>query len=130
MIELVGKVLKWTNVFYCFYFCTLSFIAIDIDEMNNSNSMVNYEILQGNYEALFTVDQYSGKVKVKEETEGEKRLPPSDGSNITLTVRAYDLGIPQLSSTTYIFIYTMVSNSNYNKISINQKCKFRIQQAQ
>lgn len=84
-------------------------IAIDIDEMNNSNSMVNYEILQGNYEGLFTIDQFSGQVRVKEENLGEKRLPPSDGSNITLTVRAYDLGIPQLSSNTQIFIYTMVS---------------------
>mgnify|MGYP002649396440 CR=1 FL=1 len=83
--------------------------AIDIDEMNNSNSVVNYEILQGNYEGLFTIDQHSGKVAVRESA-GEKRLSPGDGSNITLTVRAYDLGVPQLSSTTLIFIYTMVNN--------------------
>lgn len=78
--------------------------------MNSTNSVVNYEILQGNYEGMFHIDRESGKVSVNtEDTEHVKRQPPAGGS-LTLTVRAYDLGLPQMSSSTQIFIYIMVGN--------------------
>ena len=68
--------------------------------------MVNYEILHGNYEDMFHIDEQSGKIVVKS-VAGQKKSPPNE-EHITLTVRAYDLGIPQMSSSTKVFIYEMV----------------------
>ena len=70
--------------------------------------MVNYEILYGNYENLFQVDKQSGKISLKERSSQQAKRMLLGESEIILTVRAYDLGIPQLSSITKVIIHVKV----------------------
>lgn len=78
--------------------------AIDIDEFNTSNSVVNYEILHGNYENIFHLDGNTGDITMSPAKRKQLKSNP-----VTLTVRAYDLGIPQMSSAINISIYIIVS---------------------
>jgi len=71
--------------------------AIDVDELNTTNSLVNYEILHGNYDKQFLLDADTGELTVV-------RSVMKDNPTL-LTVRAYDHGIPQQSSTARIHVY-------------------------
>ncbi|KAJ6216815.1 hypothetical protein RDWZM_007972 [Blomia tropicalis] len=69
--------------------------ALDLDEANHNNSVVNYEILHGNYEDVFELDINTGSLRMKRSL--PNRLHSSE-NRFTLTVRAYDLGVPQMWS--------------------------------
>lgn len=75
--------------------------------------MVNYEILQGNFEDMFDIDKTTGNIHVKPNQLTQLNIP----NHIVLTVRAYDLGIPQMSSLVKVFIYVLVN--------INRLIKFK-----
>lgn len=80
-------------------------IALDLDEANHNNSVVNYEILHGNYEDVFELDINTGSLRMK------RSLPirlHSSENRFTLTVRAYDLGVPQMWSNIKVNIFVMV----------------------
>lgn len=81
------------------------YLAIDIDQINTTNSMVNYEILQGNFEDMFDIEKNTGNIFVKPNQLTQLNIP----NHIVLTVRAYDLGIPQMSSLVKVFIYVLVN---------------------
>lgn len=85
-------------------------IAIDIDQINTTNSMVNYEILQGNFENMFEIDRQNGRIKLTRSDINQRSSSTLNAipNLINLTVRAYDLGIPQLSSLVKVFIYVLV----------------------
>ncbi|OTF75486.1 hypothetical protein BLA29_012655, partial [Euroglyphus maynei] len=68
--------------------------------------MVNYEILHGNFENMFIIDQQNGLIKLDGLTD-QKRSLNTIQSLISLTVRAYDLGIPQMSSLVKVYIYVL-----------------------
>ncbi len=104
--------------------------AVDADEPRSKNSAVRYEILTGNYERKFSIDERTGVITVREplvdavkaesrrrrrghaRTRNGRQSAESDGDNsivdpvITLTVRAYDLGIPSLDAEVPVHIYT------------------------
>ncbi len=99
--------------------------AFDDDAVGDRNSVIRYEILSGNAEKKFAIDEKTGRITVREPlNEGLHRAAASnerrqqrqnrageDGEFtidpvITLSVRAYDLGIPALESIVPVHIFT------------------------
>uniref|UniRef100_A0A1A9UX43 Cadherin domain-containing protein n=1 Tax=Glossina austeni TaxID=7395 RepID=A0A1A9UX43_GLOAU len=91
--------------------------AVDKDATAPNNE-VRYEIINGNYDNNFALDKITGELTVREKvnfrtkkqiSQARRRkrqsLPINEPSMFILTARAYDLGIPVLSSTTTIRIY-------------------------
>uniref|UniRef100_A0A1I8N8Q9 Cadherin domain-containing protein n=1 Tax=Musca domestica TaxID=7370 RepID=A0A1I8N8Q9_MUSDO len=99
-------------------FTTSAFIhAVDKDATAPNNE-VRYEIINGNYDNNFELDELTGELTVrekinfrskKETTQRQRRQVPTpspqDQNIFILTARAYDLGVPVRSSTTTIRIY-------------------------
>ncbi|XP_075147348.1 cadherin 86C isoform X2 [Haematobia irritans] len=99
-------------------FTTAAFIhAVDRDATAPNNE-VRYEIINGNYDNNFALDEVTGELTVqenlnfqtgKEDKHSHRRqavAPPTNAQNMfILTARAYDLGIPIRSSTSTIRIY-------------------------
>ena len=92
--------------------------AVDLDKTGTVNSDVRYEIIAGNYEQKFSIDQNSGVISVVEPLQGlsngrsERALEEIDPI-ITLQVRAYDLGHPSLDSQVPVNIFTQDVQSRY-----------------
>ena len=87
--------------------------AVDLDKRGTQNSDVRYEIIKGNYEKKFSIDEQTGVISVIEPLqELSKGRSARDLSMeeidpiITLHVRAYDLGIPSLDSEVPVNIFT------------------------
>lgn len=91
--------------------------AVDKDATAPNNE-VRYEIINGNYDNNFALDKITGELTVREKVNfrtkkqisqarrRKRQSPPiNEPSMFILTARAYDLGIPVLSSTTTIRIY-------------------------
>ena len=99
--------------------------AVDLDKMGTQNSDVRYEIIKGNYEKKFSIDEQTGVISVAEPLQ-----PLSTGRSardlsvdeidpiITLHVRAYDLGIPSLDSEVPVNIFTQDVQSRFVLIPI------------
>ena len=87
--------------------------AIDLDKIGTQNSDVRYEIIKGNYEKKFSIDEHTGVISVAEplqqlsngRTARDLSMDEIDPI-ITLQVRAYDLGIPSLDSEVPVNIFT------------------------
>ena len=100
---------------------------MDADASGSKNSQIRYEIIRGNYEKKFSIDERTGVIKVQEplhlnpsarlrrkRNRGAKHeaefAPLNSGEPvdpvITLVVRAYDLGIPSLDAEVPVLIYT------------------------
>ncbi len=90
--------------------------ALDSDEVGSVNSNVTYEIISGNYQDKFLINEISGEITLKSaltveknfkiynnifnEDQNDKFLPA-----IILMIRAHDQGIPYRSSTVPIYIH-------------------------
>ena len=77
-----------------------TFKAVDNDT-NPMNGAVRYEIVRGNYESKFKINEMTGEVTLTAPLTAAN--PPS---LIQLQVRAYDLGVPHLHAETVVQIYT------------------------
>ncbi len=106
--------------------CLLKVEAFDLDQAGTKNSEIRYEIIHGNYDKKFHIDSFTGQVSVMEpltldliRQSRQAALAPSKvqriSSNIepviSLTVRAYDLGIPSLDSEVLVHIFTEQTTS-------------------
>ena len=96
--------------------------AVDLDQKDTKNSQVRYEIINGNYEKKFFIDSVSGKISVMEpltpslirngrHTKVQRISSPNIEPVISLTVRAYDLGIPSMDSEVLVHIFTEQTSS-------------------
>ena len=99
--------------------------AVDLDKIGTQNSDVRYEIIAGNYEKKFSIDEKTGVISVLEplqvfgngRTERDLSLDEIDPI-ITLQVRAYDLGIPSLDSQVPVNIFTQDVQSRVVKFIV------------
>ena len=99
--------------------------AVDLDKTGTQNSDVRYEIIAGNYEKKFSIDEETGVISVVEplqvfgngRTERDLSLDEIDPI-ITLQVRAYDLGIPSLDSQVPVNIFTQDVQSRVVKFIV------------
>ncbi len=95
--------------------------AFDADEPGTANSDIRYEIINGNYEKKFYIEPSTGVISVQEPLDpatfgrtgrDTKLQQVGSGSGdsiepvISLTVRAYDLGIPSQGSEVLVHIFT------------------------
>ncbi|VVD02648.1 unnamed protein product [Leptidea sinapis] len=95
-------------------FTSAAFVkAIDKDA-EPPNNLIRYEIIEGNREQQFAINEETGEIYIKEPLKKnkvqnkfrQKRQEDSDESEVyILTIRAYDLGVPRLTSTTTVKIY-------------------------
>ena len=97
--------------------------AVDNDKRGTQNSDVRYEIIAGNYEKKFSIDEETGVISVVEPLFGnngrsERALDEIDPI-ITLQVRAYDLGIPSLDSQVPVNIFTQDVQSRVVKFIVD-----------
>ncbi|XP_048459747.1 cadherin-related family member 2 [Rhincodon typus] len=77
--------------------------AFDNDEVNTNNSEIRYTIVAGDDEQNFTIDPISGVLRSIGPIDREA-MKSSDGK-INLIVKAYDLGVPSLSTTVNVTIH-------------------------
>lgn len=80
--------------------------AIDKD-MSKPNNIVRYEIIHGNYENYFYLNEVTGELTLREPLRRtrHRRQTSKEAEVYILTARAYDLGVPHLSSTCQIHVY-------------------------
>ncbi|RWS28589.1 cadherin-23-like protein [Leptotrombidium deliense] len=87
--------------------------AIDSDLQGTPNSQIRYSIVAGDYKENFTVDAMSGRLKMKTPLDFEKISPfLSETKNVTITVRASDLGTPSLHSDATVFVIVYDRNDH------------------
>ena len=79
----------------------LYYIEKAIDNDTNANGALRYEIVRGNFESKFKMNEISGELTLTAPLTSTN-LP----SLIQLQVRAYDLGVPHLHSETVVQVYT------------------------
>jgi Cadherin domain len=86
--------------------------AIDNDS-DSPNNIVRYELIYGNYENKFYLNEITGQLSLREplmkKSNGRKGRqatdPNTDSEVFVLTARAFDLGVPVRWSTTTIRVY-------------------------
>lgn len=95
-------------------FTTNAFIKAIDNDAEAPNNIVRYEIINGNYENKFHLNEITGQLTLREPLMKKRRhrrqtqpqtTSTSNEDVFVLTARAYDLGVPVLSSTTIIRIY-------------------------
>ncbi|CAG2110523.1 unnamed protein product, partial [Medioppia subpectinata] len=93
--------------------------AFDEDAIGTKNSEIRYKILSNTpdintlnqYSSNFTIDESSGLLGIREPLDFESIPgPKSDSRNVTLTVRAFDLGDPHLYSDAQLIVYVYDRN--------------------
>lgn len=84
--------------------------AIDNDA-EEPNNIVRYEIIHGNYENKFMLNEVTGQLMLREPLTRRSKRQANNNSNkpdmdvFVLTARAFDLGVPVRFSTTTVRIY-------------------------
>lgn len=83
--------------------------AIDNDA-EPPNNIVRYEIIHGNYQNKFALNEISGQLTLRESlarinNRNKRQVKNQDMDIFVLTVRAFDLGVPVRYSTTTVRIY-------------------------
>ncbi|XP_045495385.1 cadherin-86C [Colias croceus] len=94
-------------------FTSSAFVKAVDKDAEPPNNVVRYEIIEGNREGNFAVNEDTGELFLleplkrtnKRNTRQKRQYDEEESKNYILTVRAYDLGIPRLSSTTTVKIY-------------------------
>lgn len=71
--------------------------------------MIQYEVLQGGPAELFSIDKQSGHLFYRNNNVDFKHASISPLGNM-ISVRAFDMGVPQLHSTTQVFVHFLVSS--------------------
>ncbi|XP_047018990.1 cadherin-86C isoform X1 [Helicoverpa zea] len=96
-------------------FTSAAFVkAVDRDS-EPPNNIVRYEIIQGNGDGKFAINEDTGELyllealkRTKKQNVHRRRRQSNDQEEsevFVLTIRAYDLGVPRLSSTTIAKVY-------------------------
>ncbi|XP_067141770.1 cadherin-23 isoform X2 [Centruroides vittatus] len=87
--------------------------AQDDDLKGSPNSEIRYEIIQGDKEGNFTIDNITGEIRPRQPIDYE-RIPQGKGDirTFSLTVRAYDLGFPSLYNDVPVIIYIQDQNDH------------------
>lgn len=93
--------------------------AYDADEPDTSNSQVTYEIIDGNYQGKFEINNVTGEIRIKSpltfqqsETTLSEYFQKKNSNlipSIVLTIRAHDNGIPYRYSTVKVYLHNKVS---------------------
>lgn len=81
--------------------------AIDKD-VTKPNNIVRYEIVHGNYDNFFLLNEITGELTLRQPLRRARQARQATGKDAEvyiLTARAYDLGIPHLSSMCQIHVY-------------------------
>ncbi|XP_045529301.1 cadherin-86C isoform X2 [Pieris brassicae] len=94
-------------------FTSSAFVKAVDKDAEPPNNLVRYEIIEGNKDGKFAVNEGTGELYLleplkrtkKDNARRRKRDNDEDSEVFVLTIRAYDLGIPRLSSTTTVKIY-------------------------
>ncbi|KAK6645399.1 hypothetical protein RUM43_001676 [Polyplax serrata] len=99
-------------------FTSRAFVRATDNDAEKPNNIVRYEIISGNYENKFGLNEITGELFIRGQLTNRnlRQSEPQDGyynsqsddgltSVIVLTVRAYDLGIPHRWTHTYVRIY-------------------------
>ncbi|RVE52966.1 hypothetical protein evm_002443 [Chilo suppressalis] len=96
-------------------FTSTAFVKAVDKDAEPPNNIVRYEIIQGNNDEKFAINTETGELYLlqalkrtkKQNVPRQKRQLDSQQESevFSLTVRAYDLGVPSLSSTTNVKIY-------------------------
>ncbi|XP_063822716.1 cadherin-86C isoform X1 [Ostrinia nubilalis] len=95
-------------------FTSAAFVKAVDKDAEPPNNVVRYEIIQGNEQGKFAINEETGELYLlevlkrtkKQNVHRQKRQDiDQDSEVVVLVVRAYDLGDPMLSSTTTVKIY-------------------------
>ncbi|XP_075974106.1 cadherin-86C-like [Anticarsia gemmatalis] len=96
-------------------FTSAAFVKAVDKDAEPPNNVVRYEIIQGNGDGKFAINEETGELYLLETLKRTKkqnvhrRRRQSDSQDesevFVLTIRAYDLGVPRLFSTTMVKIY-------------------------
>ncbi|XP_030382490.1 cadherin-86C [Scaptodrosophila lebanonensis] len=99
-------------------FITTAYIHAADKDATAPNNEVRYELINGNYESMFALDNVTGELTLREKVnlrrieernrqthESTATSSSENTDTIILSARAYDLGVPVQSSTTKIHIY-------------------------
>ncbi|XP_068632307.1 cadherin-86C [Battus philenor] len=96
-------------------FTSAAFVKAVDKDAEPPNNVVRYEIMDGNSEGKFSIDEVTGELRLleplkrtkKQNVERRKRKVDDEEESevFVLTIRAYDLGVPSLSSSTTVKIY-------------------------
>ena len=89
-----------------------AFIKALDNDAEEPNSIVRYEIIHGNYENKFLLNEITGQLTLREPLVKRSKRQANSNSNkkpdmdvFVLTARAFDLGVPVRFSTTTVRIY-------------------------
>ncbi|CAN7993536.1 unnamed protein product [Ixodes hexagonus] len=87
--------------------------AVDADQAGTANSQVRYQIVQGDPDNNFTIDEAKGRIRPRQPLDFERIAQPrGDVRTFNLVVRAYDLGRPSLSSNVSVIVYVQDVNDH------------------
>ncbi|XP_047513751.1 cadherin-86C isoform X2 [Pieris napi] len=94
-------------------FTSSAFVKAVDKDAEPPNNLVRYEIIEGNRDGKFAINEGTGELYLlepltrtkKDNARRRKRDNDEDSEVFVLTIRAYDLGIPRSSSTTTVKIY-------------------------
>ncbi|KAL1424749.1 hypothetical protein MTO96_019894 [Rhipicephalus appendiculatus] len=88
-------------------------MAVDADQAGGPNSQVRYQIVHGDPDNNFTIDEVKGRIKPRLPLDFERIAQPrGDVRTFNLLVRAYDMGRPSLSSNVTVVIYVQDVNDH------------------
>ncbi|XP_013136857.1 PREDICTED: cadherin-86C [Papilio polytes] len=96
-------------------FTSAAFVKAVDKDAEPPNNVVRYEIIEGNSERKFAINEETGELYLlealkrtkKQNTERQKRqaVEEEESEVFVLTIRAYDLGVPRLYTSTTVKIY-------------------------
>ncbi|EEC14436.1 conserved hypothetical protein [Ixodes scapularis] len=87
--------------------------AVDADQAGTENCQVRYQIVRGDPDNNFTIDEAKGRIKPRQPLDFERIAQPrGDVRTFNLVVRAYDLGRPSLSSNVSVVVYVQDVNDH------------------
>lgn len=96
-------------------FTSAAFVKAVDKDAEPPNNVVRYELIQGNQDGKFAINEETGELYLletlkrtkKQNVNRRKRQSDSqdDSEVFVLTIRAYDLGVPRMYSTTVVKIY-------------------------
>ncbi|KAH9361060.1 hypothetical protein HPB48_002922 [Haemaphysalis longicornis] len=88
-------------------------MAVDADQAGGPNSQVRYQIVHGDPDNNFTIDEVKGRIKPRLPLDFERIAQPrGDVRTFNLLVRAYDMGRPSLSSNVSVVVYVQDVNDH------------------
>lgn len=82
-----------------------AFIKANDNDADEPNNVVRYELIHGNYENKFLLNEITGQLTLRDALTQKKQKSSENLDVIVLTARSFDLGVPVRYSTTTIRVY-------------------------